>query len=229
MNTGEDPDAIVVGSGPNGLAAAITLARAGLRVLVLEANHTIGGGARSAELTLPGFTHDICSAIHPLALASPFFRQLPLHHYGLDWVHAPLPLGHPLDDGSSGVLKPSVRLTAQALGADGNAYERLMLPLVLRWKELVDDILRPPLHLPKHPWALAQFGYRSMKSAARLARNRFTNEPAKALFAGLSAHSFLPLEKIPSAAFGLILGLIGHALVWPMPRGGARRKSPMHW
>src|SRR3954466_5854866 len=222
---GQKPDAIVVGSGPNGLAAAITLARAGLSVLVFEANATIGGGARSAEVTLPGFIHDTCSGIHPLALMSPFFRQLPLERFGLEWIQPPLPLAHPLDVGAAVLLKQSVEQTADALSADAAPYQDLMLPLVKCWKELADDILQPPLHWPQHPVALARFGLRSLRSASTMARQRFKTETGRALFAGLASHSFLPLNQLPSSAFGLLLGLSAHAVGWAMPRGGAQKIS----
>src|ERR1044071_1703404 len=216
-------DAIVVGSGPNGLAAAIRLAQERSSVLVLEANDSIGGGARTAELTLPGFLHDVCSAIHPLAIGSPFFRRLPLEQYGLKWIQPDFPLAHPLDDGTAVVLKRSVSATAQGLGADRTNYEKLMAPMVSNWENLAVEFLQPLVHFPRHPLQLARFGQRALRSATTLARNWFAAQPARALFAGLAAHSFLPLEQIPSAAFGLVLGLFGHSVGWPLPRGGAQQ------
>ncbi|HWH71865.1 MAG TPA: NAD(P)/FAD-dependent oxidoreductase [Candidatus Sulfotelmatobacter sp.] len=215
-------DAVVVGSGPNGLAAAIRLAQEDLSVLVLEAQPSLGGGTRSAELTLPGFVHDVCSAIHPLGLGSPFFRQLPLEHYGLQWIQPGAPLAHPLDDGTAAVLQRPLAETAAALGKDELAYLRLMAPLVAHWENLAWEFLQPLLHVPRHPLQLAQFGWRAMRPAAELAQGWFAGQPARALLAGLAAHSFLPLEEIPSAAFGLVLGLLGHAVGWPLPRGGAQ-------
>jgi len=216
-------DAVVVGSGPNGLAAAIRLAQEGLSVLVAEANDTIGGGARSAELTLPGFVHDTCSAVHPMAVASPFFRQLPLEKYGLSWVEPELALAHPLDNGTAAVLQRSVRATAIGLGQDQAGYERLMKPLAANWEALAAELLQPLLHLPRHPLLLARFGLRAVHSATGLARNRFAGEPARALLAGMAAHSFLPLEQSPAAAYALVLATMGHAVGWPFPRGGAQR------
>ncbi len=221
MRTAEH-DAIVVGSGPNGLAAAITLARAGCAVRVLEANATIGGGVRSGELTLPGFTHDVCSAIHPLALSSPFFQTLPLANYGLEWIQPPIALAHPLDDGSAAALHRSLEETAGSLGPDGPAWGDLMRPLVRDWEKLRSEFLQPMLHLPRHPVTLACFGVQAILPAGMLARFRFRNSLARALFAGNAAHSFLPLETVASAAFGLVLGAAGHAVGWPLPRGGAR-------
>jgi phytoene dehydrogenase-like protein len=214
-------DAVVVGSGPNGLAAAIRLAQSKLRVIVLEAGASIGGGARSAELTLPGFVHDVCSAIHPLGLGSPFFSQLPLGEYGLKWIEPPVPLGHPLDDGTVAVLHRSLAATAENLGADGSGYRRLVGPLLDQWQNLALEFLQPMLHWPRHPFLLGRFGLRALPSAAWTAKRWFKHEPAKALFAGLAAHSFLPLEQVPSSAFALVLGAFGHSVGWPMPLGGS--------
>ena len=215
-------DAIVIGSGPNGLAGALVLAQAGLSVLVLERNEEIGGGARSAELTLPGFLHDLCSAIHPLAAGSPFFEGLPLSNYDLEWIHPPLPLAHPLDGGSAVSLHRSIRATAAGLGADGPRYTRLIEPLAGRWSRLRSGILAPP-RLPEHPLMMARFALLGLRSAEALARGRFHSAPARALFAGLAAHSALPLARPPSAAVGLVLGTLAHAAGWPFPRGGAGR------
>jgi phytoene dehydrogenase-like protein len=215
-------DAVVVGSGPNGLAAAVTLARAKLSVLVLEARETIGGATRSMELTLPGFVHDVCSAVHPLAAGSPFFHSLPLRDYGLEWIHPEIPLAHPLGGTEAISLRRSLSETAQTLGVDGPAYGRLMNPLVENWWALAGEFLRPMIHLPRNPVALARFGLKAIQPAQYLAR-RFSAEPARALFAGLAGHSFLSLSAPASAAFGLVLGAAGHAVGWPFPRGGAQK------
>ena len=221
----DEYDAVVVGSGPNGLAAATTLARTGLSVLVLEANATIGGGARSAELTLPGFVHDICSAVHPLAAGSPFFKSLPLERFGLQWIQPQIQLAHPLDDGTAVSLHRAVDLTADLLGRDARAYRRLMQPFARDWDKLAVDFLQPMLHWPRHPFVLAQFGLPAVCPATLLAKIIFRNEPARALFGGIAAHSFLPLEAPVSAAFALVLGAAGHVVGWPSPRGGSQKIS----
>ena len=215
-------DAVVVGAGPNGLAAAIVAARAGLSVLVREARETCGGGARSAELTLAGFTHDICSAVYPLGLSSPMFRTLPLPAYGLKWIHPQAPLAHPLDNGSAVVLSRSVEATAQGLGTDGAAYHRLFAPLTRNWEKLQSMILGP-IGFPRSPILLARFGVMALLSASTLARHWFRQERARALFAGLAAHSALSLERPVSAAFGLVLGATAHAVGWPLSAGGSQR------
>lgn len=218
-------DAIVIGSGPNGLAAAITLARAGIQVRVLEANSTIGGGARSGELTLPDFVHDLCSAIHPLARGSPFFRSLALDSFGLKWIQPSIALAHPLDDDGAACLRQSVEETADSLGKDGARYRRLMQPFARNWQKLAAEFLQPMLHFPRHPFALARFGFNALAPASTLAKLRFRTPAARALFAGIAAHSFLPLTAPASAAFGLVLGAAGHAVGWPLPDGGAQAIS----
>jgi phytoene dehydrogenase-like protein len=175
-----DFDAVVVGSGPNGLAAAIVLKQAGLSVLLIEAKDTIGGGLRSAELTLPGFTHDICSAIHPMAAASPFFSSLPLHQYGLEYLYPGFAAAHPFDDGTAAVLEKSVDSTAGLLGEDGNAYQKLIGPIVKDWPLIADDLLAP-FHFPKHPFAMAAFGLKAIPSSLSIAK-RFTTKHAKGLW-----------------------------------------------
>jgi phytoene dehydrogenase-like protein len=213
-------DAVVVGSGPNGLAAAATLAAAGVRVLVLEAKETIGGGTRTAELTLPGYRHDICSAAHPLGVASPFFRDLSLGRYGLEWVQPDFPLVHPLDDGAV-VMDRSVDETAAGLGPDAGTYQRLMAPLVHDWQSLLDTFLGP-IRLPRRPLSLLRFAPAGLLPAKTLAGRRFKSEPARALLAGLAAHITLPLEWITTAAYGLVLGMLGHAVGWPVAKGGSQ-------
>jgi phytoene dehydrogenase-like protein len=215
-------DAVVVGSGPNGLAAAITMARAGRSVLVLEGEEVIGGGCRSAELTLPGYLHDICSAIHPLGVSSPLFRSLDLSPHGLEWVQPEAPLAHPLDGGGAVLLERSVKRTCQHLGGDGEAYFNLMHPLSQDWLGLSERLLAPlrlsPAMLPQVP-----FGIKAVKSAMSVARGLFDGEPARALFAGMSAHSIMPLEQRGSAAYGLLMGASAHAVGWPLSRGGSQR------
>lgn len=215
-------DAVVVGAGPNGLAAAVELARGGRSVAVLEAGETVGGGTRSAEITLPGFVHDLGSAIHPLGYASPFFRQLPLEEHGLEWVHPPAPLAHPFDDGAVAVLERSVQETAAALGSDARAYERLMKGVAEDAPGLASYFVGSP-RLIRHPVALAASAVRALRPARTLAEDLFEGEKARGLFAGNGAHSFLPLEKSPSALFGLVLGTLGHAFGWPFPKGGSQR------
>ena len=217
-------DAIVVGSGPNGLAAAIELAQAGQKVLVFEAEPTAGGGVRSAGLTLPGFTHDICSAVHPLAALSPFFRTLPLKTLGLEWIEPPAMLAHPFDDGSAVVIRRSLDETADALGPDRENYKRLIGGVVSDWPRIEENVLGP-LRWPAHPSALARFGVHAMQPATRLATGTFEEPRTRATFAGIAAHGMLPLENIPSAAFGLVLCAAAHLAGWVIPKGGAQRLS----
>lgn len=214
----------VIGSGPNGLTAAIVLARAGLHVTLLEAQPTIGGGARTAELTLPGFHHDICSAVHPMAISSPAFASFPLADHGLDWIQPPLPVAHPLANGACVRLDHSLHRTARNLGLDGPPWRRTAEPLAARWSPLFADVFAP-LHLPAHPLLLARFGSAAAWPAATTARTLFRTKEARALFAGIAAHSVLPLEDFGSSAFGWILGIAAHAVGWPIPRGGSQKIS----
>ncbi|GAB4035980.1 phytoene desaturase family protein [Spirosoma gilvum] len=213
-------DAVVVGSGPNGLSAAIMLQRAGLSVLVLEAKETIGGGTRSAELTLPGFVHDVCSAIHPLAVGSPFFRQLPLAEHGLEFINPPIAAAHPFDDGAAAALRHSLTETAQSLGADQETYQNLFEPLVRHWPGLAPDILGP-LRFPKHPIDLASFGFDALLPATKLV-SRFKTKEARGLLAGMAAHSIQPLSNLTTAAIALVLTTAGHLYNWPVPKGGSQ-------
>jgi phytoene dehydrogenase-like protein len=215
-------DVVIVGAGPNGLAAAIALAQQGLQVQVIEQAETVGGGVRSAELTRPGFIHDICSAVYPMAVASPFFRKLPLDQHGLQWLHPPIPLAHPLDNGTAAVLERSVDATADRLGADASAYRRLMGPLVDSADTIFQELIGPP-RIPRHLITAWRFGRNALRSGRGLAEAHFRTEPAKALIAGLAGHAILPLESRPGAAIALVLGLAGHAVGWPVVAGGAQR------
>jgi phytoene dehydrogenase-like protein len=215
-------DAVVVGSGPNGLAAAVELARNGRSVCVLEAEDDVGGGTRSAPLTLPGFVHDVGSAIHPLGYASPFFGSLPLQDHGLEWVHPDAPLAHPFDGGEAAVLERSVDATAEGLGPDASAYRRLM-ENVSEDAPRIAATLSGRWQVPRHPLSLAATGARSLGPARALAESHFRGEKARGLFAGNAAHSFLPLERRPSALFGFTLGVLGHGFGWPFPRGGSQK------
>ncbi|HWE97705.1 MAG TPA: NAD(P)/FAD-dependent oxidoreductase [Tepidisphaeraceae bacterium] len=217
-------DAAVIGSGPNGLSAAIVLARAGRKVLVREQAKTVGGSCRSAEITLPGFTHDICSTVQALAQVSPFLRSLPLAEHGLELVSPPAAYAHPLDDGTAAVAYPSLSDTARTLGPDGAAWEKRLGPLVDAWEKLVPDLLAP-LGIPKHPLLMAGFGLWGLRSARRLAESWFAGPHARALFAGVSAHSILPLEWSATAAMGLVLAVSAHAVGWPFARGGSQKLS----
>jgi phytoene dehydrogenase-like protein len=215
-------DVTVIGAGPNGLAAAIELARAGWSVCVIEANDSIGGGARSEELTLPGFIHDVCSAVHPLAAASPFFLRLPLKDYGLEFLEPPIALAHPFDDGSAAVLYRSLQTTTESLGRDGSTYNKLIGPLVDAWTEISQDLLAP-IRLPKHPWRMARFGFYGMQSIQYLTKTKFKEEHTRALFAGLAAHSFLSLNQATTSAFALMLATTAHVTGWPIARGGSQK------
>ena len=214
-------DAVVIGSGPNGLAAAITLAQAGWRVLVVEAKATPGGGMRTQEITLPGFKHDICAAIHPLGIASPFFRRLPLANFGLAWILPPVSLAHPLDDGSAVAVTTSLDATADELGADGRAWRLLFGPIVAQWENALDDLLAP-FQIPRHPLLYAGYALPLAAPAALLARTLFRGERARAVIAGMAGHSVLPLERPPTGAFGLLLSLLAQTVGWPVAKGGSQ-------
>jgi phytoene dehydrogenase-like protein len=208
-----------VGSGPNGLAAAITLQQCGLSVLVIEGRDTIGGGTRSAELTLPGFVHDVCSAIHPMAVLSPFFNTLPLGEYELQYIYPPVAAAHPFDDGTCALLKRPVEETALSLQADAVNYTNLIKPLLRYWPQIAEDILGP-LHFPNHPLPMAKFGLAAIKPAARLA-GRFTTQQAKGLLAGMAAHAIQPLGNIATSAVALVLSIAAHVQGWPLAKGGS--------
>jgi phytoene dehydrogenase-like protein len=217
--------AAIVGAGSNGLSAAITLARAGVATTVFEAEATVGGAARTAELTLPGFRHDVGSSVYPLGVASPFFRELPLERFGLRWIEPEAAMAHPLEDGSAVMLEQDVDATAAGLGVDAAAWRRLMGPLVDGWPELCGEVLGPVLHLPRHPLLLARFGMFAPMPATVLAKMLFRGERARALFVGCAAHSARPLNSVASAAVGLVLGAAGQAVGWPIVEGGAQALS----
>lgn len=222
MTNRSEYDGVIVGSGPNGLAAAIVLARAGLSVLVIEAQEQIGGGTRSAALTLPGFTHDVCSAVHPMAAASPFLRTLPLHDHGLEWIYPQYALAHPSDDGSVAVLERSIEKTCRSLGVDGNSYKSLAEPVVAKWAFLEQHVLGP-ISFPRSPLVMVRFGIHALQPATRLAKSHFKTESARALFAGLAAHSLMPLESWGTSAVGLVLAALAHVSGWPIAKGGSQR------
>ena len=220
---GDGLDAIVVGAGPNGLAAAIELARAGRSVRIYEAADEVGGGSRSAELTLPGFVHDVCSAVHPLGVASPFFASLDLARHGLEWVQPAAPLAHALAPGRSVILERDLQVMRETLGRDGAVWTRLFGPLAREWERLAPTLLGPVVRPPRHPLLLARFGLPAILPATALARMAFREPAARALFAGMAGHSMLRLGRPLSASFGLVLGMLAHAVGWPVARGGSGR------
>ena len=214
-------DAVVVGAGPNGLAAAIELARAGRSVLLVEAEVQPGGGARSAEVTLPGLIHDVCSSVHPMAVASPFFRSLPLEEHGLSWIHPDAPLAHPFDDGSAAVAERSLDVCAQGLAADGPTWRKVFDPIVRHGNDLLQEILAPP-HVPRHPLVLARFGVRGALPITVVAKE-FHTDRARALLGGMAAHAILPLTRPPTGGVALMFGILAHLVGWPFARGGSGR------
>jgi phytoene dehydrogenase-like protein len=218
-----DYDAIVVGSGPNGLAAAIALQQAGLSVLLVEAKRTIGGGLRSEQLTLPGFLHDVCSAIHPMAASSPFFRTLHLEQHGLQFINPPIPLAHPLEDAPAALFHQSMEATAQALVEDRESYIKLMKPIVNDWPQMAADVLAP-FHFPRYPVAMAGFGLRAVTSATHLVK-RFSSTEAKALWMGMAAHAMQSLSHATTSAVALVLMAAGHSVGWPLAKGGSNAIS----
>jgi phytoene dehydrogenase-like protein len=216
-------DVVIIGAGPNGLAAAIELARAGKSVSIYEAKETIGGGTRTQELTLPGFYHDVCSAIHPLGLGSPFFKSIPLESFGVSWIHPEISLAHPFDDGSAAIIQKSLDATMAHLDKDdAKAYSRLMKPFAERWDDLAEDILGPFPLPPKHPFLLARFGLPALLSAEGLAKTIFRSPKTQALFAGIAGHSCVSLDQVMTASFGMVLGILCHAVGWPIPKGGSQ-------
>jgi len=214
-------DAVIIGGGPNGLAAAITLSGEFKSILLLEGAETIGGGLRSKELTLPGFIHDVCSAVQPLAISSSFIRRLDLQPFGLEWIQPDIPLAHPFEDGSALFLHRSLQMTGDALGADGKAYKNLMAPFVENHEKLLMEILQP-LHFPENPLLVARFAMDAVHSARHLAETTFRHDRTRALFAGLAAHAMIPLEKPLTASFGIVLATLAHAVGWPILKGGSQ-------
>ena len=212
----------VVGSGPNGLSAAIALARQGVRVTVFEGHAIAGGSLRTEQATLPGFRHDIGSAVFPMAVASPFFRSLPLAQHGLEWIEPDFPLAHPLPNGDAVALFHSLEQTAVHLGEDAAAYRDLMQPISSAWNDLLYEVLGPIFHLPRHPIALAGFGMKALQPAISLARSMFQTERARTLFAGLAAHAVVPLDSMATSAVGLVLAATAHGGGWPIARGGSQ-------
>ncbi len=213
-------DAVVVGAGPNGLSAGVELARRGLSVCVLEAKETIGGGARTVELTEPGFWSDVCSAIHPIGVVSPFFRTLPLERWGVEWVYPEVALAHPFDDGDAAELLQSLEQTGETLGEDSRAYQDLMRPFVERAGDFFAETLQP-VRIPSHPFFMLRFALKALRSCTGLSMAKFKGRKACALFAGCCAHSVLPLEQKGTASFGMVLALAAHAINWPCVRGGS--------
>src|SRR5260370_19440905 len=214
-------DAVVVGSGPNGVAADVAMAQQGASVLVLEARDEIGGGTRTRELTLPGFHHDVCSGCHPMGILSPFFRSLPLGEHGLRWVKPTASVAHPLDGEPAVVLRRSPADTARGLGSDARAYERMVSPFLCDPEGLLEDVLAPLLRGPTHPLLMLRFGLSAVRSAAGLARARFGGLRARALFAGCAAHPILPLDLAPTAALGVLFCIAGHVEERPVAAGGS--------
>ncbi len=219
----QDLDAVVIGSGPNGLSAAVRLAQAGLRVHVIEGKDRIGGGMRSEALTLPGFLHDVCSAAHPMGVLSPYLKTLPLAEHGLEWAFPEASVAHPLDDGTAVMLHRDLERTAEGLGLDRDRYRHLLTPFVRRSEALLEDGLAPLGGIPKNPILLARFGLKALRSAAGLARGQFRGERARALLAGCAGHGVIPLEFLFSSAIGLMFLVTGHATDWPVVRGGSEQ------